>query len=70
MVLGQGHPALEPVAVDRQQQLDEHGLGALVEVADVIAVAGHDHQVGQLLQGQAGAIGLHQRDQVLAQIGP
>jgi hypothetical protein len=62
-----GRPrAVEVVEVDQDQDVGQHLLRAAVEVADVVAVAGDDDQVGRPLQLLGFAIGLDQRGDVLA----
>ena len=63
-----GHPAVEVVLVNAQQDIGQHLLDLVVHIPDVLAVAGDDHQVGRLLQGVGFAVGLQQRGDVLAGI--
>jgi hypothetical protein len=57
---------VQVVAVDVQQQVGEHRLRARVEIADVVAVAGHHHQVGEIAQFARLAVGPYQGSDVLA----
>ncbi|EAQ76564.1 hypothetical protein WH5701_04815 [Synechococcus sp. WH 5701] len=70
MVLGQGHMAIKIEEIDHPEQFRQDRLSPVIELTDVVTVASHDHQIGQLLKALALAIGLQQRDDVLTLIGP
>jgi hypothetical protein len=56
------------MGIDGDQDLGQDRACALVEIADVVAVAGDDQQIGQFRRRGFG-IGLDQGDDVLAMVG-
>ena len=70
MVFGGRNLAVEIVGVDGQQDVRQNGSRALVEVANIVSVAGDNQQVGECLELGRFAVGLEQCDDVLAVIGP
>ena len=69
-LLRHGDASVEVVGVDPDQQLGQHRLRTLFEISYVVAVAGNDQEVRDLLQGLGFPISLEQGLVVLARIGP
>ena len=69
MMLRRRDLAVEVVGVDGEQDVGQNGARALVEVADVVPVAGDDQQIGERLKLGRFAVGFEQSDDVLAVIG-
>ena len=70
VMLGIGDLAVEVVAVDGEQDLVQDASRPFVHVLDVVAVSGHDDQVGGVLEFLAFAVGVHEGDDVLLGVGP
>ena len=69
VMLGHGHPPVQVIGIHDQQQVGQHCLGAVFQVAYIVAIAGNYQQVGGLLQLRVFAIGVEQGRQVLALVG-
>lgn len=69
MTLWDRDTSVQVVQVDRHQDRRQYILRTAVHVANIVAVAGDDEQVGRVAQRLRFTEGLDQRDDVLAFVG-
>ena len=68
MMLGIGHLAVKVIEINKPQQFIPDFLCALIEIQNILAIAGSNNQIGQRLKFLGLPEGGNQRTNVLARI--